>query len=200
METVKKDQKKPSTAKVNKKVVTSQKKKTKLKTEVLGANESKLDVSKLLVELKKQFNVLKEIYPSPEVLSDKDRHYLTRPAKERWSFVEAAISAAQDNENLLPRDVTPDQLEQDMEDYHILKAFCQDLAAFRRLLDDRRILLGNKLLLLANGVYDSAESQQKRKVPNASSVVEYLKKQKTSRKKRDAAVVEKAEHDFPAYE
>ena len=147
-------------------------------------------LGKLLVEISKQIKVIQEICPKEDALSGKDRHHLVRPAKERWAFVEAALSAARENDNFLPRDVSPEDLAEDLENYHVLVNICQDLAGLSQILIDKRIVLGNNLLVLANAIFKTAQSQEQRKVQNASTIVSNLKKLRGTRKKANKEVID----------
>ena len=154
------------------------------KSQTEGSNPTGFDLAKFLVEFKKQVTALREICPQVAALSAEERRYLSRPAKERWAFVEAAMSAGQSQENVLPRDVDVEQVKIYSENYHQLQGVYDELQDILRILSDQKISLGNQMLSLSNEIYEIAERKAKRKVPNAAIIVERLKKLKASGKKK----------------
>ena len=129
--------------------------------------------------------MVQELCPKDKTLSVKDRHHLARPAKERWSFVEAALSFAKENPSLLPEDIKMDKVEELLNTYHLLMTIDQSLTLINQLLGDNHIVVGNELFSLSNIVYKMAQIQEKRKMPNASAVVTALKKLRSSKKKKE---------------
>ena len=148
---------------------------------------SEHSAEKLFTEILQQIQVLHELCPKDKTLSVKDRNHLARPAKERWNFVEAAMSFAKENPSLLPSDVESEKVEELMSVFHLLMNIDQSFAMVRQLLGENQIGVGNELLSLANVIYKMAQIQEKRKVPNASAVVSALKKLRVSKKKASAS-------------
>lgn len=143
---------------------------------------------KMYEEILKQIQALGEICPKDCTLSPRERHFLPRPAKERWAFVEHGIQYAKEYTHLIPMNTNAEKIEEDFESYHLLMSIEQALTGISQVLADAKIKIGSDLLVVSSNVYKQAQIAEKQKVANMSAVVSTLKKYSKSAKKPNKLV------------